>query len=932
MNLIIIQKNLSDVTSHLLSNLDHVIFDNSTSYNDLLTLISQKNNSYTNIGIFSHGNSSYFDFVETIHSSGNEDFNSFLKDLKTQTNFQNLDLFSCFFGNNSNFISDIESSVSINVRASTNLTGNEPFGDWIMETDNINIKSLYFEDSISSFNITLQSDFYKGSRFYNIILNNMKNLDDCKNQVYFTERAFASINNNGGVITWGNSSNGGNMTSNGTDVSVSLSSGVIKIFGTKSAFAALKNDGGVVTWGDSTNGGNSSIRVPAGSNLTSGVSKIFVNNTAFAALKNNGSVVTWGDSISGGNMTYIDTTNNNNINVSNSLTSGVIDICSTDAAFAALKNDGTVVTWGNGSNGGDSSNAKNITGIIVQLTNVKKIFSTSSAFCALTNDDKLIVWGFSGKGGVFPILDSKFNTAKIKRVFSNKDAFCALTTENELFVWGSDTNGGQITDVSNNPSAVSNYKDADASNTNNVHIASTEVSSKNYLKNIKTVFSNEQAFAAITQSNSVVTWGNSSHGAKMLSGTDDMSNDLKSDVKKIFSTKDAFCALKNDKSIVLWGSFSNGGVFDKQDSQNYQTSKKFDKIYSSNDTFIGIEEDNKNITNWGIVAKNTITETSVTFIKVTSNSQAFAVTKSDGSIQLIGSTNDGGSIDTDGNNIPEYVIDNTTSGFSNTNPGYQTDFTTVLSNYHLGDNDDNNVLADNPEFTEPNWISFSSGDPYITTMEGINYKLPNINRIYRCLETKIDSKKLVINASVSQLNTEELDILSNIYSGYICNGKLTLDGYFYEKFFISYGDEYIILDRDINILETNIKSIIGKNTASFFENISIKYNNIPKKFICPIQGVAYYTSISIMIKNLSLELLKIQHPQIINGIKCYYSGNINNVSGIFKDAINPKNYKVKTLNCVSPVIICKNTLKKYKKNLKETWLSVNSKNVNKIIV
>ncbi|PNK02283.1 hypothetical protein CEP12_17175, partial [Cylindrospermopsis raciborskii S14] len=63
------------------------------------------------------------------------------------------------------------------------------------------------------------------------------------------------------------------------------------------AFAALKSDGSVVTWGDSTRGGDSRS---VSSRLTSGVTQIFSNYYAFAALKSDGSVVTWGDSTWGG--------------------------------------------------------------------------------------------------------------------------------------------------------------------------------------------------------------------------------------------------------------------------------------------------------------------------------------------------------------------------------------------------------------------------------------------------------------------------------------------------------------------------------------------------------------------------------------------------------------------------------------------------------
>lgn len=57
---------------------------------------------------------------------------------------------------------------------------------------------------------------------------------------------------------------------------------------------------------------------------------------------------------------------------------------SNEAAFAAVKSDGTVVTWGNDSFGGDSS------GVSAELININEIFSTQIAFAAL-KDDKTVV-------------------------------------------------------------------------------------------------------------------------------------------------------------------------------------------------------------------------------------------------------------------------------------------------------------------------------------------------------------------------------------------------------------------------------------------------------------------------------------------------------------------------------------------------------------
>jgi alpha-tubulin suppressor-like RCC1 family protein len=73
---------------------------------------------------------------------------------------------------------------------------------------------------------------------------------------------------------------------------------------------------------------------------------------AFAVLKADGSVVTWGVSEFGGGISLF------NIEVSRALTSGVRHIYSTEAAFAAVKEDGSVHTWGSEYAGGESDDVK----------------------------------------------------------------------------------------------------------------------------------------------------------------------------------------------------------------------------------------------------------------------------------------------------------------------------------------------------------------------------------------------------------------------------------------------------------------------------------------------------------------------------------------------------------------------------------------------
>ena len=69
-------------------------------------------------------------------------------------------------------------------------------------------------------------------------------------------------------------------------------------------------------------------------------------------------------------------------------------IVGNNLAFAAIKEDGSVVTWGNGNSGGNSS------GVADQLSsNVKGVFGNGTSFAALKEDGSVVTWGHAGRGG-----------------------------------------------------------------------------------------------------------------------------------------------------------------------------------------------------------------------------------------------------------------------------------------------------------------------------------------------------------------------------------------------------------------------------------------------------------------------------------------------------------------------------------------------------
>ncbi len=484
----------------------------------------------------------------------------------------------------------------INFDYSVNLTGSDPYGDWIMESSGTNIKNIYFNENIEKWKHTLlyarffstrpqikfntpitlkgitNSDLLKdisnvtnvcsscfeyNDHLYTAIKSNgsgllwgtngyqnyglatpLNNSTDLSNgvtistnitSVYSNLVAFAAIKTNGSVVAWGNSNNGGSII----DVSNSLQSNVVSITSTLYAFAALKSDGSVVTWGDKWNGtsgtgsytyfynNNATLDFLAvngsGANssnvslsLTSGVIKIVSTSFAFAALKSNGSVVTWGDSLTGGDSS----------SVASSLTSGVINIISNEYAFAAIKSDGSVITWGYSANGGNSSAvASSLTSDVIY------IFNTRKAFAALKSNGSVVTWGNTAFGANSSLVASSL-TSGIINIVSTESAFAAIKSNGSVITWGNSTNGGSIIDVSNNLKS-----------------------------NVTHIYSSLYAFAALKSNGSVITWGGAGSGGNSSTVT----SNLNSQIINIFNTTNAFAALKSDGSVITWGSSSFGG-------------------------------------------------------------------------------------------------------------------------------------------------------------------------------------------------------------------------------------------------------------------------------------------------------------------------------------------------------------------------------------
>eukprot|EP00434_Breviolum_minutum_P033555 symbB.v1.2.029692.t1/scaffold3283.1/size59811/3 len=130
---------------------------------------------------------------------------------------------------------------------------------------------------------------------------------------------------------------------------------------TNSDFALwCHGDSAIVTWGDACSGGDKV------QDQLRGVQQIQATHYAFAAILEDGSVVTWGVPHSGSCSSAVQ-----------DQLKGVQKIQAANYAFAAILGDGSVVTWGNPDYGGDSSAVGD------QLKGVLQIQATKGAFAAI---------------------------------------------------------------------------------------------------------------------------------------------------------------------------------------------------------------------------------------------------------------------------------------------------------------------------------------------------------------------------------------------------------------------------------------------------------------------------------------------------------------------------------------------------------------------
>lgn len=181
------------------------------------------------------------------------------------------------------------------------------------------------------------------------------------------------------MISWGHPSYGGAGLITGDQQ-------IRAVVSTERAFALLRGDHQVQVWGDVTQGGVLS-NLPKGT-----IDALIPNEVAFTALFHDGTIFCWGDESGGGETPAIPPAMALPVGSSVTITPRTVaSIVGNEGAFAALLNDGSLMTWGDQDWGGvapELADGKTFTSLAASQQGFSAFF-----------DGGVLVWGKSMPAG-----------------------------------------------------------------------------------------------------------------------------------------------------------------------------------------------------------------------------------------------------------------------------------------------------------------------------------------------------------------------------------------------------------------------------------------------------------------------------------------------------------------------------------------------------
>jgi len=200
----------------------------------------------------------------------------------------------------------------------------------------------------------------------------------------------------------------------------------------------------------------------------------------------------------------------------------------------------------------------------------------------------------------------------------------------------------------------------------------------------------------------------------------------------------------------------------------------------------------------------------------------------------------------------------------------------------------------------------AGGDPYIVTLDNKLYKMQNFEGYSRMIQGKYLNKQLTLNIS-SKMSLERdasyaedfvLYRINDCQKGtkeFMNNNYLNENEAFFDKLYLKWGDESILVDMDnLTILnnQSNFKiSDIKLNSGRSFKDIDVMDH----------YKVLQENSIIIRIGELSLIISTIDNPQVRTAFRLDNGHLIENPSGALVNTLFNKDMKLKKLTDTKPI-------------------------------
>ena len=511
--------------------------------------------------------------------------------------------------------------------------------------------------------------------------------------------SFCALKSNGTVLCWGNQNQGGNPYNTTVgygmvkDMAIGDMHSFVKITNaisnkkfysleasktTRYGFAGLRNDGAIIVWGLNTEV-NGSITATELKNSRDFVDIIIGDQYGvFVGIKKDGSshifgsghrsiwhrgnnyYAPWNANYKEGHVHLPGTMRTPDIQITNSIKklteptsiekTKFKNISATDKAFAAIKETGDIVVWGDESYGGQQTDLSG-------HTNFMHIFSNSGSFVGLKEDQTMHNWGnsnFGALGGPSTDITISPNLQEINHFIE------PYRKNNILTEFGINADTKKINDYSYTSNAESNAIiniDGTIDTWGNTAFGGLTTNISNNLTNVKEIITGGGVMTVLKADGTTTTWKNNT-----VYETNKPVN--LNNVKKIVSGSDGMIvALKADGTVVAWHSTSNTWDLSGNVASNNLTNLSgIIDIYASNKCFVALKYDNS-LYIWGSNEDSTnriINNFSYQVSKLTSgvkevfvNGKVLIALKFDATVVTIGNANNGGDIS---NNDVQYKL------------------------------------------------------------------------------------------------------------------------------------------------------------------------------------------------------------------------------------------------------------------------------------